>query len=291
MKITRSDIVSASRFKNNSLIVSDQSTKTIMGTNTMNYQGRFFDDAISEWYLLNFRVNNNFPAFANSIGVYSSGGAVDTMRTQYLEESERDVIELPKATKLKGSLDTCLQGRHSVREYVNSDLPLQDLSNLLYHSLAVKGEGEPHRIFPRPYASGGGLYPVYLYLYINRVKGLKKGYYRYQPFNHRLRFIGEKNVELEELVNLDGIDTENFSALGFWVYERRRNMMKYGDLGTHLAILEAGSAMQNLNLVGYLLGIGFCELGGYFKQVIEQEIDIDGLDTHVIGCFISGAEI
>lgn len=291
VEITQSDIIKACRFKNRSLLVSDQGTKTLMGTSLLNYQSRFYQDSVAETYLLNFRVNNNMPLFANSISNYSSQGAIATMRTQFLEETERDCLALPEAKKLKGALTTALQGRRSTRQYVNRNLPLQDLSNLLYHSLSVQGEGEPERIYPRPYASGGGLYPIYLYLYIHRVEDLKPGYYRYQPFHHRLRFQGERHVAYDQLVNLQGLDTENFSMIGFWVYERRRNSLKYGDLGTQLALMEMGLAAQSLQLVGYLLGLGFCDLGGFFKQVIEEELRVDGLDTHVVGCFIGGQSV
>ena len=88
-----------------------------------------------------------------------------------------------------------------------------------------------------------------------------------------------------------GIDEDNVHFIGFWVYERRRNAMKYGDLGITMGIFEAGMAAQTMELVGYHLGIGFCDLGGIEKRSIEKEIKIDGLDTHVIGSFVAGIEI
>ena len=287
-KIT--EIRNARRFKDNSLIISSASNSTIIGSNMLNYQGRFYSDLISETYLLNYKCNNNMPDFANSISMYSSENAICSMRVSNKEDDD-DAIKLVKPKKLKGLLETALLGRKSVRRYSSRGMNFQDLSSLLYYALGVKGEGEPERIFPRSYPSGGGFYPIYLYFYIENMEGIDSGYYKYQPYSNSIKYIGKRTKEKNELVNLKGIDEDNVHFIGFWVYERRRNAMKYGDLGITMGIFEAGMAAQTMELVGYHLGIGFCDLGGIEKRNIEKEIKIDGLDTHVIGSFVAGIEI
>ena len=284
------EIRNARRFKDNSLIISSASNSTIIGSNTLNYQGRFYSDLISETFLLNFKSNNNMPDFANSISMYSGENAISSMRVSN-KEDDPDAVSLLKPKKLKGLLETALLGRRSVRRFSSRSISFQELSNLLFYALGVKGEGEPERIFPRSYPSGGGFYPIYLYLYIEDMEEIASGYYKYQPYSNSIKFIGKRTKEKHELVNLKGIDEENVHLMGFWVYERRRNAMKYGDLGVTMGIFEAGMAAQTLELVGYHLGIGFCDLGGIEKRNVEKEIKIDGLDTYVIGSFVAGLEV
>ena len=204
------EIRNARRFKDNSLIISSASNSTIIGSNTLNYQGRFYSDLISETFLLNFKSNNNMPDFANSISMYSGENAISSMRVSN-KEDDPDAVSLLKPKKLKGLLETALLGRRSVRRFSSRSISFQDLS----------------------------------------------GYYKYQPYSNSIKFIGKRTKEKHELVNLKGIDEENVHLMGFWVYERRRNAMKYGDLGVTMGIFEAGMAAQTLELVGYHLGIGF----------------------------------
>jgi len=43
-------------------------------------------------------------------------------------------------------------------------------------------------------------------------------------------------------------------------------MKKYGDRGYRYILLEAGHVMQNLNLACTSLGLGSCNIGGFFDD-------------------------
>lgn len=288
------DLLNAKKFKDHALILTNSYNTTVSGSYSMRYQSRMYNSSVLDIYLLNFKVNNNKPDFANSISNFSGEYAQSSLKASILEEkamSDMELIKLPEAKKLKGSLVGALQGRKSSRNFSERCLKLQDLSNLLFHSLYASKDSEVSRLYPRKYASGGGLYPVSLYLFLKNVEGIESGFYKYQPFSNSLLKVKKSEVALSSMSNVSGIDVENTTMMGFWVFDKRISSLKYGDMSLTLALIELGEAMQTMNLVGYYYGLGFCELGGFHKIICEKELQLDGIDCHVVGCFVSGYSI
>jgi SagB-type dehydrogenase family enzyme len=54
-----------------------------------------------------------------------------------------------------------------------------------------------------------------------------------------------------------------------------RSLWKYGDRGYRYFLLEAGHAMQNLNLAAIAVGLGSCNLGGFFDDELAAVVRAD----------------
>jgi SagB-type dehydrogenase family enzyme len=55
----------------------------------------------------------------------------------------------------------------------------------------------------------------------------------------------------------------------------QRLLRKYGDRGYRYILFEAGHVAQNLNLVAGALGLGSCNLGGFFDQELGHLLQLD----------------
>ncbi|MFV0380894.1 MAG: hypothetical protein ACK5KR_01465 [Breznakia sp.] len=50
----------------------------------------------------------------------------------------------------------------------------------------------------RYYGSGGGLYSIRPYVFINNAENVEPGIYKYQPFSHTIRRIEHEDVKMQE---------------------------------------------------------------------------------------------
>lgn len=184
-------------------------------------------------------------------------------------------LPLPEPTpELEFGLTEALQVRRSQRNYLNTPLPLTELSDLLHHALGRNGteDGYGTRDMPlQPYPSIGGLDPVDVGVVVNRVEGLRPGYYHYDKVGHGL--IPELRGDLRmSLVNCTFDNEWLFYAPVVLVVVSNQDKVywKYKTRGYRLSLLDQGAAMQNLYLVSTGLGLGCCAIAGYDDQKINQ---------------------
>jgi hypothetical protein len=91
-----------------------------------------------------------------------------------------DFVKLPRPKDRAGpSLWTAMGTRRSRRNYTPVPLKEEELSQLLWAAAGVTNEvhGLPLRTVP----SAGGLYPIEIYVVVNRVHGIEPGVYHYFP--------------------------------------------------------------------------------------------------------------
>ena len=79
-------------------------------------------------------------------------------------------------TRNNHSLLNTLDNRKSIREYSSYPMHLDDLSHFLYSSARVKKvyKSDQGSLTKRPYPSGGGRYPLELYIMNNKIAGIQK---------------------------------------------------------------------------------------------------------------------
>ena len=196
-----------------------------------------------------------------------------------------------KALK-KTTLIEALKKRETVRKFISKKISIDELSLILKYSFGVKEDTQMlngYKIPRRYYGSGGGLYPIRTYIFINKVKGINEGIYKYQPITHSLRLIEQDHIELHEfLENQASIDYHNINFAVLFVYEVNKSYMKYGELSLAHAFIEIGLMSQNLHLISSGIGLGTCDIGGFKKVILEKRMHLCGVNRQVLYCALVG---
>lgn len=281
------------------VLISPYADTTVVRTPEVTLKGIYYSRVnrfVSEEYLLNFRTYSARLDFRIGISRFRARDAMLSFAMREKKEKAVETIKLPTAKNIRASFSSVLQARRSVRVFQGS-IPLNDFSTILYYSQGVTGylrlqdrEVDAERILLRATPSGGGFYPVKLYLIAWNVDGLEKGIYEYYPCQHSLRLV-EEGFSQEDLEALAGfgdlkIETSAFSIV--YVYELYSNSHKYGDAGAAYAFIEAGEIAENAQLTTTALGYGACDIGGYNKQFVEKRLGLDGISKQVIHFTVFG---
>lgn len=148
----------------------------------------------SEEYLLNSKRSTIDMGLPIGVFSYAAPGVLGSMAQRHLRdeeehEKEGNTINLPPYKNINTPLAVVMRSRRSIREMSGKRMTLQQLSNILFYANGVTGEfelsAEGSKLLEtkslgskavnrtRTAPSGGGLYPVYLYMIIrNTEKGL-----------------------------------------------------------------------------------------------------------------------
>jgi SagB-type dehydrogenase family enzyme len=160
-----------------------------------------------------------------------------------------------------------LRRRRSGREWSDEAIPLAALSALLAQALAVIEElpAGPDGLvrLRRPYPSGGALSALVAELAVDRVEGLRPGYYRYDETGHGLvaHRGSEAMAEAAIAAAAQATSGRRPAVLLRLTLRHDRVAWRYAGLPYRLALLEAGAALQALSLVAGQLGLAACILG------------------------------
>lgn len=196
------------------------------------------------------------------------------------------VVPLPShLPALKMPLGKTLRSRESHRDLSPGTLTLKHLAALMHFGYGISRPNadplvsRPLRMIP----SAGALYPLEIFVYSKRVKNLHPGLYHYNPSQHQLRFLreGDQSDELARLLVQETIPA-SVSLLIFITALFERSVYKYGERGYRFALLEAGHAAQNINLVSTGLGLGCLNIGGFFDREVDAFLSLDGIAQSTI---------
>lgn len=161
------------------------------------------------------------------------------------------------------SIEAALRQRRSIREYEDSPVTLEEVSQILWAAQGISSE-EGFRTAP----SAGALYPLELYLVAGNVAGISQGVYKYQPNIHRLVRIAEGDIRSELAgAALGQKPVEDAAAVLVFTAVYERTTVRYGGRGVWYVHMEAGSVAQNI----YLQAVSL-ELGTVFIGAVEDEI-------------------
>lgn len=269
---------------------------------------------VSEEYLLNSKRNSLDMGLPIGVFAYSAFGVRASLGLRSLaEEGEGErwggVVKLPPCKNLNTSLGAVIRSRRSLREMKGDAMPLQSLSTILFFGDGVTGDfvlaSAENDVLPeatlgssyisklRTAPSGGGLYPIYLYLVVQNVKGLPDGMYVYLPLHHALLKMGEMGEQERREFNAVAdwgfnIDAAKVNVAVFYVYSLYENSRKYCDMGLTFGLIEAGEIAQNIHLACAAMNIASCDIGSYEKSPSEQFLGIDGLSKHLIHLTVIG---
>jgi|SRR5579884_366496 len=255
---------------------------------------------VAEEYLLNFKRSEADLGVVIGTNNYSLPMAVGAVANRDLEESEENLLSLPAPRNERAPIGPLIRSRRSVRSYSGKPVTMQDLSTLLSHCAGVTGRlhldnppentvlGNTTHVDLRAAVSGGGLYPVDLYLIAVNVEQLAAGPYRYLSKHHALKPLGSSVPELRRLAQFVDIQVERSAFLICYLYNFFENSRKYGESGTGFAFIESGAIAAHVHLMCTALGLGSCDVGGFAKQKFERIFGADGLSKHMIHLTVVG---
>jgi SagB-type dehydrogenase family enzyme len=230
-----------------------------------------------------YRVPGSFPShdFPLEIKKVLGGGAKDYSHAalEYQLPLDRRARTVP--------IEDCLRRRRSVAPMAPAPIPVAQLGHLLHFSYGVTavmrspdaGLRQPLRAAP----SGGSLYPIDMYLLLDRVEGIERGIYYYHPLRHRLQLV-RRDYDLG-LVSANtgyGKRVEESAAVIMFVGALRRNQWKYGERGYRILHLDCGHLAQNLLLLSSSLGLVAHPIMGFSDDYFNDLLHLDGQDEVVL---------
>ncbi len=190
-----------------------------------------------------------------------------------------------------------VEQRRSIREYGTRPVSIAQVGELLWRSDRVRNvypptPGRPYTVTDRPYASGGGAYPLELFLVVGRCKGLARGLYHYDPVSHALGALGAHRTTVECLLE-DARQAQGRSGgaqvLLVFVARFRRLTWKYRSIALATILKDVGSLLQTLYLNATAMGLAPCGVGSGDATRLGQALGWRFEDASSVGEFMLGS--
>jgi pyochelin synthetase len=168
--------------------------------------------------------------------------------------------------------------RRSTRAFAMRDVSAAEFGTFLSCLRQISLAGAPKY----RWASGGGLYPVQVYLHVqpDRVASVPAGTYYYHPVRHEL-FPLQPGARIERDIhfwnNQATAATAAFSI--FLVANRRAIEPMYGEQATHFCLIEAGIIAHLLESNAAKHGIGLCQVANVDFEAIRHLFHLS--ETHL----------
>jgi SagB-type dehydrogenase family enzyme len=143
----------------------------------------------------------------------------------------------------------------------------------------------PSRMFP----SAGGLQPVDAYVIANRVAGLERGVYFYDPVRHELAVHDRGDCRqrvVEAAVHTDWLF--HAPVVIALVGNFARVSWKYGTRGYRYLNVDTGVVTQNLYLVAHAMGMAGNAIAAFDDDAFNDLLRLDGADQFTNLLFAAG---
>jgi len=171
------------------------------------------------------------------------------------------------------SVEEAIASRRTRRDFGESPLPLEALSQLLWAAQGVTGQDGRLRAAP----SAGALFPLEVYVVAGAagVEGLAAGVYRYDAQRHGLREIQMGDLRAALARDCLGQAWVGRAPASLVVAaEVERTARKYGARGERYALMESGHAGQNVFLQAQALGLAAGIVGAYLDEPLSRSLGL-----------------
>lgn len=201
--------------------------------------------------------------------------------------SHLPTVSLPDPRLPNAPFSDTIEARRSQRAFGEDSLSPVELSSLLHaaygvtHELDIGMPGSGPRL--RTVPSGGGLFPLEVYVVPWRVESLPVALYHFDPLRRLLERLrgGELEADLRAAMFYDEIAAgcgALFLISGvFW-----RTRFKYGLRGYRFALLECGHLAQNILLAATAFGFGSVPIGGFYDRRADELLGLDGVNESTL---------
>lgn len=190
-----------------------------------------------------------------------------------------DMIKLPEVKdKQAVYLRDLMENRRSTRTFRDQPVSLDHLGYILWSAYGFRKDGG--RVVP----SGGGLYPLDIYVIQGKNKDLlpgvvQPGIYHYSPRGHEMLLIkaGDFRREVAK-ASLSQMWMASAPCLIVVTVEYPRITGKYGDRGVRYAHMESGNVSQNIFLAATSHGLKCAIVGAFEDKIVKSTMGLPG--TH-----------
>lgn len=170
-----------------------------------------------------------------------------------------------------------LQKRCSTREFKNGTITFNEFSSFINLACGINnrkyGEEQVNfRVFP----SAGGLFCNEIYFVVFNIEGLENGVYHYNLNLNFLEFIkkGSFKKELKEIIlEQELIEKSSFAVIITSYYKSLKR--KYNARAYRYTLMDSGHIMQNMYLSSVAINIGFCSIGGFLDNKLENFLNLN----------------
>jgi SagB-type dehydrogenase family enzyme len=244
------------------------------------------DDAAEAFHEASRLYPNIAPGrLANLHALARSPDLQQTVARSSRTNDHRPGIDLAHGRLPRTSLRAALARRRSTSASERRPLAVQDLGTILGAGYAAEPRSTGLR---RPVPSGGGLYPLELYVLALDVTAIGQCVLHYNPLRHRLEVIGPLDPVSTGEALVDPSLVEAAAALVVVTAMFWRSRFKYGARGYRFALIEAGHVVQNAVLAASVLGLHALPLGGFFDRRLDVLVGADGLDEASVYALLLG---
>jgi SagB-type dehydrogenase family enzyme len=204
-------------------------------------------------------------------------------------ENPLEEIALPRT---HSSLTELFHLRRSCRAFARTTMSLSHAAALLAAAYGVVDSTrlpDGGRFLRRSVPSAGGLFPLEVYAFTQRVEPLSDGLYYYDVLGHSAHLLKQGNF---------------FPSLGpiFYTYPFfydaniviclsavfKRTQKKYGPRGYRYILLEAGHSGQNICLRGAELGVATLCMGGFVDSCLNATLNLKSDEAGVVYTIAAG---
>jgi len=186
------------------------------------------------------------------------------------------VVLPPPGAELEMSVGRAIRTRRSQRTFSQAAVSLTALGELLRYGYGSheRDDGTLSRAVP----SGGGLYPLDVYVLQRPGGQLAEGVYHYHVGRHVLQYVRRRCTESDLRGASIYPDLVASAALVMAVVaDLPRVRIKYGERAYRLALLEAGYVGQSVYLVANALRLGAVALDGFYDDKVHALLGLDGV--------------
>ena len=173
------------------------------------------------------------------------------------------------------SVESAMAKRRSQRNYVDRPISAEQLSQILWAAYGVT-EQTPDR--PnikgglRTTPSAGALYPFEIYAIVSKVNGIEAGAYRYDPIEHKIIRVIDKDIREEfSAAAVGSVFIKDAPVILFYSAIFSRMTVKYGDRGRDRYVcMDLGHSAQNVYLQAEAMNLGTCAIGAFSDNRISR---------------------
>lgn len=216
----------------------------------------------------------------------------DAVVPLYRPDLDRLAVEDPSLTRV-------MEARESVRRFGDPPINVRQLGEFLFRVGRVRQivEADPARgiryaTSSRPYPSGGATYDLELYVTVNACVDLAPGFYHYDPGEHQLCQLADRNAQVEALLrDAQGAAalTDELQVLLTLASRFQRLSWKYEGMAYATTLKNVGVLYQTMYLVATAMGLAPCALGGGDADLFAAAAGTDYYAESSVGEFLLGS--